>query len=57
MASKSIALGLVKIALKGDIPAGVKEDARKADLLLVNDITNSTGDRYAPQWLKFKSYC
>ena len=57
MASKSIAHGLVKINLEGNETEQFKIDALKAESLLVNDIADSTGERYGPQWVKFREYC
>ena len=57
MASKSIARELVKINIEGNESEQFKIDALKAEDLLVNDIADSTGEQYGPQWVKFREYC
>ena len=57
MASKSIAKALVHINLTGSETTVYKENAEKAVELLVSDIADSTGNRYGPQWVKFREFC
>ena len=54
---KDLALGLVSIPILGGESEDFKAAARSVELLLVSNVTVSTGKNYAPHWCKFKRFC